>query len=119
MRVPVSPPQKKDFECTDEGLKWLELLRSKSLDIRQVFISYNPTSIDANTSEQQTLTLTGLKADDLILRVYKPHTAGLIVNDGQVTADNTLGINFANVTGSPIDPGEETYTVIYIKNSRL
>lgn len=121
MRTPISPPQQKDFDSVSaEGIKWLELLRSKSVDLRQIFAIYNPASVAANTTVEQTTTVDGLKSDDIVLRVIKPsHTAGISVNDGRVTADNTLGITFTNASGSPIDPGEEIYTVIYIKNSRL
>lgn len=121
MRSPLSPPQDRDFEgVNSEGLRWLDLVRFHARDMRQITVTFDPVSVAANTTVEQTTTVTGLKSDDLVLRVIKPtHTAGLAVSGGRATADDTLGITLINVTGSPIDPGEEDYIMIYIKNSRL
>jgi len=120
MRTPIPQTHDKDFEgVSAEGLKWLELVRVNARDIRLATAAFNPVSIAANTTVEQTVTINGLKTDDLILRVIKPtHTAGISVNDGRVTAINTLGITFTNASVGAIDPPEEEYTVIYIKNSR-
>jgi hypothetical protein len=120
MRTPIPLIQSKDFEgVSAEGLRLLDLVRRSTLDIRLVNFTFDPASIAANTTVEQTTTITGLKVDDIVLRVIKPsHTAGVAVNDGRVTAIDTLGIVFLNVTGGAINPSSEDYTVIYIKNSR-
>jgi hypothetical protein len=73
-----------------------------------------PSEISANTSEEESFTLTGaVVATDLVASVIKPsHQAGLAVANVRVTADNTVAIQFVNVTGSPITPTAETYTFI-------
>lgn len=120
MRRPVPPLHQRDFgSLSNEGVKWLELVRNNSIDIKSTTFTFNPASIAANTTVEQTTSVSNLKIDDLILRVIKPtHTAGISVNDGRVTASNTLGITFTNATVGAIDPPQEIYTVIYIKNSR-
>lgn len=73
--------------------------------------SLNVASVAANTSAEQTFTVTGLKTGDLV-QVTKPSaSAGLVVGNARVSADNTLAITFGNLTGSPIDPAAETYDI--------
>jgi len=120
MRTPIPLIQPKDFEnISDEGLRLLDLVRRNAIDVRSVSFTFNPASIAASTTVVQTTTITGLKTDDIILRVIKPsHTVGIAVNDGRVTATDTLGITYTNASTGVIDPTEENYIVIYIKNSR-
>lgn len=72
----------------------------------------DPASVSANTSAEQDFTVSGLLVGDVVM-VRKPtHTAGFIVGNARVKAANTLSIQFANITGSPIDASSETYTII-------
>lgn len=78
---------------------------SQSLDV---------ASVAANTSAEQTFTVTGLATTDVVF-VNKPSlSAGLVVGNARVSAADTLALTFGNLTGSPIDPGAETYTVVAI-----
>lgn len=79
-----------------------------------VSISLDVASVAANTTAEQTFTLTGARAaTDVVLAVNKPSlSAGLGVVNARISADDTLAITFANVTGSPIDPGAESYLVV-------
>lgn len=72
----------------------------------------SPASVAANTTVEQTFTLTGVQAGDVV-SITKPTTqAGLGIGNARVTAANTVGITFINDTGSPIVPtAGETYTV--------
>lgn len=72
----------------------------------------SPASVAANTTVEQTFTLTGLQLGDII-SVTKPTTqAGLAIGNARVTAANTYGITFINNTGSPIVPtASEVYIV--------
>lgn len=73
--------------------------------------SINVASVAANTSAEQTFTVTGLKTGDFV-QVSKPSlSAGLVISTARVSAANTLAITFGNLTGSPIDPGAETYLI--------
>lgn len=88
-------------------------------------LTLSPASVAANTTAEQTFTLTNLKVGDFILDVIKPSTqAGLGISGYRVSAANTLAITFSNNTASPIVPTagevyqagiirpEKTYTAI-------
>lgn len=87
-------------------------------DIGKILIltsSINVASVAANTSAEQTFTVTGLAVGDAVF-VSKPSlSAGLIVGNARVSATDTLAITFGNLTGSPIDPAAETYTIFAIR----
>lgn len=73
--------------------------------------SLAPTSVAANTSAEQTFTVTGLVANSLAW-VNKPSaTPGLGIAGVRVSAANTLAVTFVNVTGAAIVPPTETYVI--------
>lgn len=121
LRRVIPIPQEKDHEgITSDGLRWLDLLHQRVVDIRKVDVTLDPASVAANTTVEQSVTVKGLKTDDIILSVIKPTLeAGLGVLQGRVSAADTLAIQLINTTGSAIDAGSEVYTVIYIKNSKV
>lgn len=119
MRKPLPPVQDNYFTANEEGFKWLDLVRTHVVDIRSTTVIFDPASIAASTTVEQTVTVTGLKTNDIILRVIKPTlTAGIAVVSGRVSATDTLAITYINASVGAVDPGSEEYTVIYIKNSR-
>lgn len=119
MRKPLSPISSTEIQCTQEGLKWLESVRSAVLDIREMDITFDPSSLAANTHVEETVAAAGLRLGDIILAVIKPtFTQGFQVGQGRVSATNTLAIQITNGTGSASNPASEIYKVIYIKNSR-
>lgn len=77
--------------------------------------SLNVASVAANTSAEQTFTVTGLETTDVVF-VSKPSlSAGLVVGNARVSAADTLAITFGNLTASPIDPAAETYLIGVIR----
>lgn len=79
--------------------------------VRIYTATIDPASVAANTTAEQTFTVTGLTTSDVVF-VNKPTaTAGLGIVNARVTAANTLGITFSNNTGSPIDAASESYKV--------
>lgn len=73
--------------------------------------SIAPASVAANTSAEQTFTVTGLVAGSAVW-VNKPsYTPGLGIGGVRVSAANTLAINFVNLTSSAIVPPTEVYVV--------
>lgn len=73
----------------------------------------SPAAVVANTIVEQTFTLTGVRAGDIIF-VNKPSAqSGLGIAGARSTAANTIGINFTNGTGSDITPtAAERYVIL-------
>ncbi len=77
--------------------------------------SITPALVNANTTAEQTFTVTGLVlATDTMIGISKPTAqAGLGIVGWRVTADNTVGITFSNNTGVGITPtAAETYRFV-------
>ena len=70
-----------------------------------------PVSIAANTTAEQTFTVTGLPASSVVV-VNKPsQQTGLAIVSARVSALNTLALSFANMTAAAIVPTAESYTI--------
>lgn len=75
----------------------------------------SPAIVAANTTAEQTFTISGLVAStDTVIGVSKPTAqAGLGIVGWRVSADNTIAITFSNNTGSGITPtASQSYTAI-------
>ena len=87
-------------------------------DWTSMFITYSPSLspaiVAANTTAEQTFTVSGILATDIPISVVKPTAqAGLGIVGFRVSAANTLAITFSNHTGSGITPtAAETYKVV-------
>lgn len=80
-------------------------------------LTLSPVSVAANTTAEQTFTMPGLLASDVIVNVIKPTAqAGLGIVGMSVSAANTLAITFANNTASPIVPtASQVYLVTWAR----
>lgn len=82
--------------------------------VRKVVLS--PAIVAANTSAEQTFTVNGLLVGDFVAVVKPTLQAGLICGSARVTAANTLGISFGNLTAVGITPtASETYLVLQVQ----
>lgn len=73
--------------------------------------SLAPVSVGANTTAEQTFTVTGLVAGSAVW-VNKPSAQnGLGIVGVRVSAVNTLAITYSNSSGAPIVPATETYVI--------
>ncbi len=84
--------------------------------IRVYSQSLDVASVAANTSAEQTFTVTGLATTDAVFVIKPSLSAGLVVGNARVSAANTLAITFGNLTATPIDPAAESYTVVAIRS---
>jgi len=80
-------------------------------------VTLSPSSVAANTTAEQTFTLPGILATDVLIDVTKPTAqAGLGIVGCRVTAANTVGITFSNNTASPIVPtASQVYLFAWIR----
>ena len=84
------------------------------LPFKRYFQLLTPASVAANTSAEQTFTVTGLPftIQPSTVWVNKPsHTYGLGIGGCRVTAASTLGITFVNTTAAAITPAAENYVI--------
>lgn len=73
-------------------------------------------SVAANTTETETATVSGVKTTDVILAAIKPTLeAGLLIGTAWVSAADTVSIQVANVTGSPINEASETWRFVVLR----
>lgn len=70
-----------------------------------------PVAVAANTTAEQTFTVTGLVASSLVWVNKTSWTNGLGVVGVRVSALNTLAINYGNVTAASITPPSEPYII--------
>ncbi|MFQ5661529.1 MAG: hypothetical protein ACE5GZ_14020 [Gammaproteobacteria bacterium] len=95
--------------------KWFQRLQAALGKTNTYSVTFDPGSVAANTTSEQTVTVKGLNTQDIVM-VNKPtHTAGLGIVGARVSATNTLAITFMNTSGSAIDPGSEKYTVFSVR----
>lgn len=91
------------------------IIQGNTASINVITSSLNVASVAANTTAEQTFTVTGLKANDLVM-VNKPSAnAGLGIVNARVSAADTLALTFVNATGAGIDAGSEAYTIIVVR----
>lgn len=70
-----------------------------------------PASVAANTSAEQTFTVTGLISGSSVWVNKSSYTPGLGIGGVRVSGTNTLAINFVNLTAAAIVPPSENYVI--------
>ncbi len=105
---PISRPEGIS-DLPEKFQRWLWQVQGLLTLTKTYTATINPVSVPANSTSEQEFTVTGVNTND-ILTVNKPtHTAGLIIGNVRASASDTVAITFGNITGSAIDPIEETY----------
>lgn len=96
--------------------KWFNSISAYSAQLTEFQPTINPAAVGANATSEQTFTVTGVKADDVVLTINKPtHTSGVGIVGYRVSADDTIAITFMNTTAGSVDPPSETYKVIILR----
>jgi hydrogenase maturation factor len=80
-----------------------------------VTFTFDPASVAAATSAEQTVTVSGLKTGDVVALTKPTATAGVGIVNVRVSAANTLAVTFMNATASSVDPASETYTLFWFR----
>ncbi len=76
---------------------------------------FDPSSVAANTTAEQTVTINGLRVGDYVVVAKPTLTAGLGISHARVSAANTLAITLINSTASPIDAPSETWMYLLFR----
>jgi len=115
----IAPPPREplagDWLTWKLWARWFSLLTDAVPYVRTYSVAVTPTAVGANTTSEQTVTVTGLSTSDVVV-VNKPsHTAGCVLTGARVSATGTLALTFANLTAGSITPPAETYTVAAVR----
>lgn len=89
----------------------------RSLNIVEAAVDLG--SVAANTTETETGSLPGVKEGDVIIPVKPTLEAGLAIIDCRATADDTIALTVANLTGSPINEASETIQFLVARREGL
>jgi len=111
----VGPPVGTE-SLVPEFAMWCEDLAEFFPRIRTYTQSLDVASVAADSTAEQTFTVTGVSSDDMVLSINKPsHSSGLIIGGYRVSAKNTIAITFENSTGLPINPAAEDYVIATLR----
>ncbi len=96
-----------------------DLARGNILYSTLLGVPLTPVAVGANTTAEQTFTVSGLQVGDVIASITKPTAqAGLGIVGARVSAANTLAITFSNNTGGGITPtAGQVYTLLVARPS--
>lgn len=114
-RTPINGGTADGDSLWQAWIKWIRKLADAIPKVQTFTVTINPTSVGANTTSEQTVTVAGLSTSDIVYLNKPSHTTGLIIGNVRVSADNTLSVTFANVTAAPIDAASETYKLVAIR----
>lgn len=114
--IGIDPPQSLSVEEWERyWLPWIKRLADAFPKTRTIEQELTPASVAANTTAEQTFTVTGLSTDDVVI-VNKPSLdAGIGIGGVRVTAADTLGITYINATAGAIVPATEDYKIVAIR----
>ena len=72
-------------------------------------------SVAANTSEEETATVSGAKVGDVVVCMDSALSAGQLIGNARVSAADTVTLQVINTTASPIDAGSRTMTFLVLR----
>lgn len=95
--------------------RWINQIPELVARVQTFAESFDPSSIPANGESVQTIAIAGVTTEDILV-VNKPtNTAGLDLVHAWVEAAGVVSVKFRNHTGSPINPGAETYKILAVR----
>lgn len=75
----------------------------------------NLGSVAANTSEEETATVSGVLLGDVVVCLDSALEAGQVIANARVSAANTVILQVINTTGSAIDAASKTLTFLVVR----
>lgn len=85
----------------------------RSMTILQATVDLG--SVAANTSEEETATVTGVRTGDIVLVRKQSLEAGIVIADARVSADDTVTMQVINATGSAVDAASQSMDFIVFR----
>ena len=110
-RLPLEQPLLVEEQVEDTWAKWFTTVSDNTYRYDKYSVIFDPTSVPANSTSEQTISIGGVASNDFVTIIKPSHTTGLGIVNVRVSAKDTVAITFMNTTGSPIDPGSEIYTI--------
>lgn len=78
-------------------------------------VTIDPAAIGTATTVEETFTVAGVKAGDIVF-VNKPTaTVGAACVGARASAANTVALTFLNATGATVNPASESYKLLIIR----
>ena len=100
------------LESFEDFVPWFQIFIEYFARVDRREQSLAPSSVVANTTDEQLFTVEKLDSKDVV-RVVKPtHQAGIGIVNCRVTQANEIGITYMNTTGGAITPTTETYIIL-------
>lgn len=72
-------------------------------------------SVAANTSEEETATVPGVKTGDFVVCMDSALEAGIVVANARVSAANTVTMQVINTTGDAVNAASKTMTFLVVR----
>lgn len=95
--------------------QWVERLTRNVPITGRVDVTIDPTTVSANSTSEQTFTVTGARDGDAVIVTKPSHSSGLGIVNARVSGTDTVAITFMNATGSGINPPSEEYRVWLVR----
>ena len=111
----ISPPQLDEIASPHLFLRWLRKLRDGFPKMQTYRVSLTPSSVAANTVAEQTFTVPGVRANDIIGMSPPGTTSGVGIAGARVSADDTVAVAFVNPTGGGLTPPAGNYLFTSIR----
>lgn len=84
-----------------------------------VSVAVDLGSVAANTSEEETATVPGVKTTDFVVCMDSALSAGQVVANARVSSSDTVTLQVINTTAGAIDAASRTMTFLVIRPEGL
>lgn len=87
--------------------------------LKIISVTLNPSSVAANSTATQTVTVPGVRPGDFVYAIKPIDTAGFGVTGARSLSPDTVQLSIANPTGSAADPGSETWLFLIARSDAI
>lgn len=91
------------------------IIHGNCFSISIIDVTVDIGAVAANTSEEETFTLTGAKVGDFVAVSKSSLEAGIVFGSARVSAADTIAVQVINTTAGSIDEASETLRVLIVR----